>query len=146
MFTSSRRLLSNELRVISNEPFMILCSFVSKKLIAHPSLLTAHGSLYVMLNLVKHLTASLYLSFPADVSKKNRGLRCSRFSIRCMDVRQLFFRMLATMRWYCCSSSSISCIFSNMSACSRQQSMTEISPSWQALTRVSMLVCIRAAS
>ena len=51
MFTSSRRLLSNELRVISNETFMILCSFVSKKLIAHPSLLTAHGSLYVMLNL-----------------------------------------------------------------------------------------------
>ena len=71
MFTSSRRLLSNELRVISNETFMILCSFVSKKLIAHPSLLTAHGSLYVMLNLVKHLTASLYLSFSADVSKKN---------------------------------------------------------------------------
>ena len=27
-----------------------------------------------------------------------------------------------------------------------EQSMTEISPSWQALTKVSMLVCIRAAS
>ena len=70
MFTSTRRLLSNELRVISNEPFMIFCSFVSKKHIAHPSLLTAHRSLYVMLNLVKHLTTSLYLSFSADVFKK----------------------------------------------------------------------------
>ena len=114
--------------------------------ICRQSLLIAHGSLYVMLNLVQHFTASLYLSFSSDVSKKNRGLRCPRFSIRCMDERQLFFMMLATMRWYCCSSSSISCIFSNMSACSRQQSMTEISPSWQALTKVSMLVCIRAAS
>ena len=155
---------------MSCETFMIFCSFVSEKLIAHPSLLKAHRSLYVMLNLLtlfnlltlgkvqasltllslnrkfQHLTASLYLSFSADVSKKNRGLRCPRFSIRCMDERQLFFMMLATMRWYCCSSSSISCIFSNMSACSRQQSMTEISPSWQALTKVSMLVCIRAAS
>ena len=63
MFTSSRRPLSNELRVMSCEPFMIFCSFVSEKLIAH-------RSLYVMLNLVQHLTASLYLSFSADVSKK----------------------------------------------------------------------------
>ena len=55
---------------MSCEPFMILCSFVSKKLIAHRSLLTTHRSLYVMLNLVQHLTASLYLSFSADVSKK----------------------------------------------------------------------------
>ena len=37
---------------------------------ADSSQLIAHGSLYVMLNLVQHLTASLYLSFSADVSKK----------------------------------------------------------------------------
>ena len=42
-FPSFRRPLSNELRVMSYEPFMVFCSFVSEKLIAHRSLLKAQS-------------------------------------------------------------------------------------------------------